>query len=308
MKHFIITVDTEGDDQWKWTPGTVITTNNVRYLKRFQKLCDKYQFKPVWLSNWEMIDNPEYVHFVRETLMDKKCELGMHLHAWSTPPYYELKYSKYKGAPYLIEYPDDIMEEKIKKITDKFYQTFDMQPISHRAGRWAMNDTYFKMLHKYGYEIDCSYTPGIDWRSSVGMTDNFKGPDYRNVSNILEEHFGIIEVPVSTCKLHVTKFRGGLKAHLKNVYYAVKGYNMLFRPDGKNINALMRFIQMNTKSELDYLMFMIHSSELMPGGSPNFKTEESIEKLYTDLEILFETLAVSYKGYTLKEYCKEKVI
>ena len=39
-------------------------------------------------------------------------EIGMHLHAWSTPPEYSLKAEK-ENAPYLIEYPEHIMEEKI---------------------------------------------------------------------------------------------------------------------------------------------------------------------------------------------------
>ena len=40
MKYFIITIDTEGDDQWNWKYGSKITTENVKYLPRFQKLCN----------------------------------------------------------------------------------------------------------------------------------------------------------------------------------------------------------------------------------------------------------------------------
>lgn len=48
MKHFIITVDTEGDNLWEYKKGTPIGTENAKYLPRFQSLCEKYGFKPVY--------------------------------------------------------------------------------------------------------------------------------------------------------------------------------------------------------------------------------------------------------------------
>jgi hypothetical protein len=40
----------------------------------------------------------------------------------------------------------------------------------------------------------------------------------------------------------------------------------------------------------------------MPGGSPNFPTEESIEHLYEDLYVLFSRVAKNFQGATLTEY------
>jgi hypothetical protein len=40
----------------------------------------------------------------------------------------------------------------------------------------------------------------------------------------------------------------------------------------------------------------------MPGGSPAFKTTESIENLYANLEIIFSKIAEDFKGETLKNY------
>jgi len=52
----------------------------------------------------------------------------------------------------------------------------------------------------------------------------------------------------------------------------------------------------------DYVEFMLHSSEFMPGGSPTFKTESDIAILYNDLEQLFAYLSSRTKGMTLSEY------
>lgn len=49
-------------------------------------------------------------------------------------------------------------------------------------------------------------------------------------------------------------------------------------------------------------MFMIHSSELMPGGSPSFPDETSINALYHSLEIFFEAISDDYIGMTIGDY------
>ena len=302
MKYFIITIDTEGDNLWQWKMNGEIKTENTLYLSRFQDLCNKYGFKPVWLSNWEMINDTKFVEFIKENLNNNRCELGAHLHAWNNPPYYELSSNENSGAPYLIEYPDEIMEQKIKILNDNFKSTFGFVPITHRAGRWAMNNTYFKLLKKYGYKIDCSYTPGIDWSNSLGQTIDFKGPNYRNVKTSPQYIEGILEVPLISFKKYLFLSCSSIKGFFKNCYYLIKGKRILLRPNGKNLEELKWIVSKDIKSKNDYLMFMLHSSEFMPGGSPTFPTHESIEKLFEDLEELFSLISKHYIGVTLSEY------
>jgi len=304
MKKFIITIDAEGDNLWNWAEGKEITVNNVYYLQRFQDLCDKYHFKPVWLSNWEMVQNEDYVKFIKRGLESGTCELGMHLHAWNTPPFFALPKCDVSGAPYLIEYPVEIMEEKIKNITELIRQKFGFTPVSHRAGRWAMNNIYFGLLSKYGYQIDCSYTPGISWESSSGQTPGFGGVDYRKVFNGVQKVNGVLEIPVTI--RHTNKVfwpeRLSIKTVLRTGCQMIKGKNIWMRPDGRNVKELFWLADKQLCSEDDYLMFMLHSSELMPGGSPIFQTKESIERLYRHLEMIFEKVAQNYVGSTLAEY------
>jgi hypothetical protein len=47
---------------------------------------------------------------------------------------------------------------------------------------------------------------------------------------------------------------------------------------------------------------MLHSSELMPGGSPSFRTVSDIERMYGYLEALFEKLSAWCRGMTLAEF------
>ncbi len=63
---FLITIDTEGDNLWQKHDS--ITTENARYLPRFQQLCEKYGFKPVYLTNYEMAIDPFYIEFARDVI------------------------------------------------------------------------------------------------------------------------------------------------------------------------------------------------------------------------------------------------
>ena len=306
MKYFIITIDTEGDNLWRWKPGQEITTKNVRYLARFQELCSRYGFKPVWLSNWEMINDSSFVEFINKNVEMDSCELGMHLHAWNNPPFYELPRGEHSGAPYLIEYPREIMEAKLTAITEKMKEQFGYVPVTHRAGRWAMNQTYFELLYQYGYRIDCSYTPGISWRDSMGQTPDYAGPDYRDVSKKVQKIHGITEVPVTVERTHrmFLDCNKSWKSNVKTVLFGMAGQNIWLRPGRDNLKDMLWLIEKNRRGDGDYLMFMLHSSELMPGGSPTFRTGEEIEALYNKLQVLFDAIQTSYQGCTLKEYVR----
>lgn len=313
MNYFIITIDTEGDNQWGWQPGNTIETKNTAYLERFQLLCDKYEFKPVWLSNYEMLQDNKFVEFIKVVEQENKGELGMHLHAWSTPPEYELN-GNIGGAPYLIEYPIEVMEKKIKNMTDIIVEKTGIRPTTHRAGRWATNQNYFDLLIKYGYNVDCSVTPGIDWSKNIGQSYNSKGSDYsgakKNPYTIFhsEGKGSLLEIPVTLKRVHTfsgSVSKSTIKRSIRNVYNLFFGRMIWVRPNGNNIKDMIRLVEMHDCLDNNYIMFMLHSSELMPGGSPTFVNDEEIERLYVDLESLFDVLSKkNYRGITLREYRK----
>jgi len=306
MKHFIITIDTEGDNLWEWKTGEEITTRNVAYLNRFQDLCEEYGFKPVWLTNYEMICDPAYVDFISKVEERKTGELGMHLHAWNTPPEYVLKREE-KGAPYLIEYPDSVMEEKIDFLTETIKKNTGIRPVSHRAGRWATNDTYFQLLKKYGYQVDCSVTPHQDWTGHVGATFQSAGSNYMESEESaywLDENKTLLEVPLTIRRVNKYFKQEQFSAHklAGSVKRMLVGENIWLRPGHSGERQMHYLIDYIAEAKDDYLMFMLHSSEFMPGGSPNFKTEESIEILYNILQRLFEHISENFQGITLRDY------
>lgn len=312
---FLITIDTEGDNLWQKHDS--ITTENARYLPRFQALCEKFGFKPVYLTNYEMAIDPFYMEFARDVIARNTAEIGMHLHAWNSPPLFALTNDDWRYKPYLIEYSDAVMREKVSFMTHLLEETFQTKMVSHRAGRWAFDERYAALLIEHGYQVDCSVTPKVDWRGAKGAPAGKGGTNYRDfpthayfldVSEIrCQGNSSLLEVPMSIqykhsammnqIKLGYDKLRG--KSRSPSVHW--------LRPMKGNVAAMQRVVEQTLATGSDYVEYMLHSSEYMPGGSPTFKTPEDIEQLYSDLEALFVWLQPRVRGMTLAEYYQEKV-
>jgi hypothetical protein len=317
---FIITVDTEGDDLW--ARPREITTRNARYLPRFQSLCERFLFKPVYLSNYEMAISDVFVEFARDALARGAGEIGMHLHAWNSPPLEPLTSDDFRYQPYLIEYPDRVMKEKIKTLTGLLEQRFGQKMVSHRAGRWAFDARYAAMLIEEGYRVDCSVTPGVDWRRNPGDgggSDYTAFPDrpyFLSPSDIsVPSGAGLLEVPMTIRSSRLYRsarwaYRIPLLRRAANrVSPAPRWLSpvqpALRAPLGRNLHAMLQAARDAKAEGAPHMEFMLHSSELMPGGSPAFRNATDIERLYENLEVLFEDLSTWCRGMTLKEFHAE---
>jgi hypothetical protein len=312
---FIITIDTEGDNVWKRHKD--VTTANARFLPRFQSVCEDFGFKPTYLVNYEMAIDPYFQEFGRAVLITDKAEIGLHVHPWYSPPDGVI-FDNGSEHIYLYELSDEMLYAKIDYLTKLLIDLFDVQPISHRAGRWGFDERVARALVEMGYLVDCSVTPGVSWRKHKGAADGKGGPDYFYFPqlpyfldlNCVKNSGGspMLEVPVTVkpnYHLALQKFHHAIEDHLiAKAFRRIIGppYNWL-RPDGRNIEAMVSLVDWAVQQQFPVLEFMLHSSELMPGGSPIFKTAEQIECLYQDLRKLFAYLTrFGAVGMTLAEY------
>lgn len=311
---FLITIDTEGDNLWQKHDS--ITTENARFLPRFQALCEKYDFKPVYLTDYEMAIDPFYIEFARDVIARNTGEVGMHLHAWNSPPEIPLTDDDWRYKPYLIEFADSIMREKVEFMTRLLEETFQTKMRSHRAGRWAFDERYARLLTEFGYQVDCSVTPKVNWRTAKGAPTGSGGTDYRHFPHQAyfidendisrEGNSALLEVPMSIQYKH-SPFVNALKSGYDKLRGKVRSPSVNWlRPAGGNLTAMQQVAEQTLAQGNDYIEYMLHSSEYMPGGSPTFKTEQHIEQLYSDLEAFFEWLQPKVQGMTLAQYYQQK--
>lgn len=311
--YFLITIDTEGDNQWG--RGKKITTRNAEFLPRFQSLCEHHGLKPTYLTNYEMSVCPAFIELGRGVLKRGSAEIGMHLHAWNSPPLFSLTADDYRFHPYLMEYPEAVMVQKIDYLTKLLEDTFSTQMMSHRAGRWGFNEVYARILVAHGYRVDCSVTPFVSWRLNMGDPAQKGGSDYtafprRPYWVDLDDlrHPGnspLLEIPVSIVSRQKWFFNS--IQHLSDKSLLRRAFTRIFpihwlRPTGNNLKNMLKMVDRAVYRKEGYLEFMLHSSELMPGGSLTFKTGKDIEKLYRDLEILFSAAGKQCTGATLQEF------
>jgi len=312
---FIITIDTEGDNLW--ARPREITTRNAAYLPRFQALCERYRFKPVYLTNYEMALCDAFVEFGRAVVARDAGEIGMHLHAWNSPPLHALTADDYRHQPYLIEYPAPIMKNKIRTLTALLEERFGRRMVSHRAGRWAFDGRYAAMLLDAGYRVDCSVTPGVDWRGTKGAPQGHGGTDYTRFPD--RPYFmspadiskpagsGLLEVPMTVRSGRLYR-RMPWAYHVPVVRWIAKKLSPAPRwlcptplEEKHNPHAMIELARQARADGASHMEFMLHSSELMPGGSAAYRTAADIDWLYDHLEMLFDELSRWCRGTTLAE-------
>ncbi len=310
--YFLITIDTEGDD---------INPENAKFLPRFQNLCERFLFKPTYLTNYEMVTDQYYQEFAHDVIKRSQGEIGTHCHAWNNPPIHHISDNDFACRPYLMEYPSVILREKFIYLHKLLEDTFLVPMKSHRAGRWALSSEYVKLLDELGYWVDCSVTPHQNWEFASGGAPSGNGgtnysdfPEqayFMDATNIhLSGNSSLLQVPMSirpkypswiqVIKSGIDKCRGKNRPHS----------TVWVRPKGGNAKAMCQLAQQIINQGCDYVEFMIHSFELMPDNQQTYKNDSAIEELYRDIEELFTFLSDKTQGATLSEYylfkCKEE--
>lgn len=313
MIPFFITVDTEGDALWDNPQNEDIRTENVTCIPRLQELCERYGFKPIWLTDYEIISDDRFVSYIKEKNKQGLCEVGIHVHARNNPPIIKLENEKESGAAYLIEYPEETMREKFLYLKELLETRLECKIITHRAGRWTVNDKYIDLLGEAGIRYDCSVTPGLSWHHLEGITPGSHGSDYgayqyeRQV--LTSAHGPIIEYPVTVldCKGFIAPDSLALKPVVRAVRGALRHTKLWLRPNtGSNLNQMKHVLRKIKDEELGYAEFMIHSSELMPGGGPKHQGAAEVDLLFGNMEKLFQyAKQLGYEGHTFDTWEKQ---
>lgn len=259
----IITVDTEADDQWKSDSSDTI--HNVSALPRFQALCEKYDMFPTYLVTYEVVADNKAAAMLKDWQNRGVAEVGAHLHPWTTPPFFENE----KGKSFPNELSDESLRAKFIALTDSITERIG-KPKSYRAGRWGFDERQATLLAELGYRVDCSITPAVSWRSKSGLEGGVGGPDF--TTEIAEPHMlneRVLEVPMTILPV-------GLLGRLR--------WFRIF--EDTTLAQLCSVVRSARRKNLPALMFMIHSSELVPGQSPYVKDLAALEHVYATFESL----------------------
>lgn len=303
---FIITVDTEGDNQWQY--NGCITLRNLHALPRFQRLCEQYGFVPTYLVAREILQDAGTVKALQDWHRQGFAEIGVHLEPWTTPPFMAAETANPAMQAFPSELPLEWFSRKLETLTAEVAMRFGA-PKSFRAARWGINGAMLQRLAERGYTVDCSVTPKIDWRRQRGLAGGPGGPDYReappgpyrpSVENVCRPgNAGLVEVPMTI--LYTARGAGEHSAlahrctrlpesRLKSLLDRHLFRKRWLRVSHESIpEDWARIYETALREGLGVLQLMIHSSELMTGTSPLTRTEKDTAFVYESLTTMFRT-------------------
>jgi hypothetical protein len=283
----IVTIDAEADNQWVY--NEVVTTQNLNYVPRFQRLCERYGLRPTYLCAFEVVESSHFESVLRPYQERGAAEIGAHLHPWTNPPFGPAVRAGIDKDAYPA-YPSELTLEdfsaKLTVLTDRIAVRAGRAPTSYRAGRWGFTAAHVPVLVGLGYTVDCSVTPLVSWADEAGRREG--GPDFRAAP--LVPYF---LDPTDVCRAGPsTLLEIPVTIVLPSAAMRQSADPQWFRPYPKmSAEQLLEVYRVASAQKLPALEMMLHSCELMPGGSPYNPTEASIEQLYAKLERVFAQLA-----------------
>ena len=310
---FIITIDTEGDNQWDH--GRELSVHNIKYVPRFQNLCKRYDIKPTYLVTSEVCQDNFAKELFGGYIKQDVAEIGAHLHSWTTPPFQEVDGFRENDSNHAFasELPYNLLNQKIRNLTDQITASFGKRPTSFRSGRYGFDKEVAKALLENSYLVDSSVTPFVSWSAHKGVPNGNGGSDFIGYTPYPYDYEltegSITEIPITIVP---TRFPLNVNWHLARYYFRNVNSSLLLRAfrrsffsnqpiwarpvPGMTLNIFKELLHEIKRKKLPFITMMFHSSELMPGCSKYRPDKDSIEELYKLLEDFFELLKQNQIG------------
>lgn len=300
------TIDVEPDNAWEDHLNPSVA--NVQTLLGLQKLLDKYTAKATCLVTHRVVQDAQAVDVLKELADNGGAEIGTHLHPWETPPFMDSGIdTKYLIFPH--ELPVDVFKQKLGRLTEAISRHFD-PPTSYRGGRWSITAEHVPVLEEFGYTIDTSVTPLIDWRDKLGVGRRHNGrggidfsfapqwPYCLSRQDIMKEgDSSILEMPVSVAFTRPTPWC--IKRNypmLPVVVRRVLRKSEILRPvwatpAEETRRHLSKMINVMLRQDTAFINMTVHSSELMIDGSPRSRTDVDISRILDSIDMMLGACA-----------------
>jgi peptidoglycan/xylan/chitin deacetylase (PgdA/CDA1 family) len=309
----LIGIDTEADDQWSARGRQEMTVRNAERLPALQALFEEMGARPTYLVTWEMATRKESADVLRTLAGSGRCEIGTHLHPWSSPPF---RPEDLAAHTYPHNLPAELLDRQISELTTAIQTELGVRPTTYRAGRNGFDGRTLPILERLGYTVDTSVDPLYNERRKGGM--RFDGaplepyhPDYADVRR--RGASKILEVPItSATRPALPKLVEKAYARLKPIPWrgALKRLGLRpvwLRPSYTPLGEMLAFADRLRRGGAPCFNIIFHSSEVLPGGSPYTPDEASVRRFLDDLRRLLAHLTgpVGAVGRTYAEFARE---
>ncbi len=292
-----ISIDVEEEGLFSGVYAREGRAANVRHLERLE-FCHALGFPLTLLVDYPVTQDRDACALLRRLHRDWGAEIGAHLHHWNTPPLRDLPYPEPVRCHKL---PPDLLREKLRCLTQAIERNIGVRPRSFRMGRFDYCSTLTPLLAELGYAVDSSMVP---------LRSELHGPDhFSEQAAIRPLGCGVTEVPLTV--VPVLRHAPALARNvLRLLPYGARiplqrGFSKVFAPGVHPLWYPLPSMKLAARLHLarggNVLNVFLHSSELMPGGSPRVPDERSARALAAKLRAWLEWIKAAYhvQGATL---------
>ncbi len=303
----IVTIDTEEEGRWtgSYRAGGN-TVENIRYLPRFQALCDEFAIQPTYLIDAPVVDDDSSAELLRGIQEDNRCEVGTHIHPWCNPPFEE---EINRRTTYFCNLPVSLQRAKLTWLTERIERRIGRRPTSFRAGRYGLDIAGARLLAELGYLVDSSVIPFTNYAPQDGpdFSQAPHTPYFINGADLCVPHAAgiLLEAPVSIgySRSDFERMHAWREAAARSWMGRLHAVGVLerlglarrikFSPEQTNARDLICLADNYLVRQAPALVLMFHSSSLMPGGSPYVPTSGDLDRFLDRLREIFHHCLVA---------------
>jgi hypothetical protein len=227
--------------------------------------------------------SPEHVKLFKSILHEDTGELGIRLHSWLTPPFWE---EPNIFTSYQCNLPEQVERRKLEMLCHAFEEVFGQWPMIHRAGRSGGSDRTSDLLAELGIRVD--FSPDSGYSDPRGIA-----PDH---SNIESRPFwsgatrNVLTVPASSfCDLggpgwlsrtyRASKAVFGARGRLQETTEAAR--RICFSPESAGSQMLVMAAREMRLLGIPIAVFRLRSTSLYAGGNLYSADEAAAQALRT---------------------------
>jgi len=272
-----VVVDTEAEFDWtKPFARQLNSVSAIRNVELGQAVFDRYGLRPLYVVDYPIATTPESIAAIDRMAQSGRCEIGAHLHPWTTPPYDE-------DVSNVNSYPGNLGAEteaaKLHHLMDAIEASFGVRTPFYKAGRYGTGPNTPALLQQAGIKVDWSVMPGTDMSRSGG-------PDFR----ALEPRpywlgdTGILTMPMTRSRIGLAPWLGAAadrlppsrlgravlaRAHLSDL--------VTLTPEGVTAAEQIRLIQTLLARGTNQFVLHYHSPSLEPGHTSYTQSAADLE-------------------------------
>jgi len=312
--HLVVTIDTE-EDNWGGYSDATFSVENIKRIPALQEIFNEHNVIPTYLVTYPVATNRESIEILRVILQDGKCEIGMHCHPWSTPPFEE---DRNTHNSMLCNLPLELQHKKMSVLHEAIKSNFGFSATSFRAGRWGYNGNTAIVLEKLGYRVDTSITPFTDW-------SEYQGPDFSKMSPVpyrfnppeiftrnqegemteIPATIGYLQGNYELCNLidRLLTSQLGRRFHLKGLLNKARLINKVgLSPEATDSHNMIKLMNVFMRKKYEVVNMFFHSTSLQAGLSVFVKTKEGEIQFFNRLNEYFAfTSKAGIKAVKLSE-------